>query len=152
MPTAVDLIKSLLTRELEATHAFIAILDRESEVLFSGSNPDELADTTQAKWLRANSLNSLHMERIALIKSMKNSEDEYELAFNDAQIKSLWDQLTPALVQAHTKNAENGLVLSQLLKSTEAAQAVLRNAINSDAVYSASGHTVNHGARILATT
>ena len=150
MPSHVDSIKSVISRELEATLAFIAILQRESEVLASMSDPDALADVTQAKWYRANALNARHMERIALLETLQIKNNPDELAASEPDIKTLWDQLKPALQQARAMNAEHGVMIQHYLKATEQAMAVLRTSSGSNEVYAANGRTVSKGTRVLA--
>ena len=152
MPSPIDAVKSLISRELEATHAFIAILQRESAVLASMTDPNALADVTQAKWYRANALNALHLERIALLATLQIKDDPDDLATSDPEIQSLWDQLKPALQQARTMNAEHGVMIQHYLKATEEAMAVLRTSSGANEVYAANGRTVSKGTRVLASS
>lgn len=150
MLSHVDSVKSVISRELEATLAFIAILQRESDVLASMSDPDALADVTQAKWYRANALNALYMERIALLETLQIKNDLDDLAASHPDIKTLWDQLKPALQQARAMNAEHGILIQDYLKATEQAMAVLRTSGSTNEVYAANGRTVSKGTRVLA--
>lgn len=144
-------LHQLLSREQEETDAFVAVLEQEAQILTSGADPQALADVTQSKWYRANALNTLCMQRQALLDTMNPTTDMATLAAMHPGIGAVWNELKPSFERARELNASNGVVIEHLRKSTEEAMAVLRAASGQATVYTANGRPTAASTRVLAT-
>ena len=152
MTDTVTTLEPLLALEQKEAAIFVAILEKETDILVSGVDPEALADVIQEKWYRANALNTLHIERHALLNKLDPTITMDELATTSPSIREAWLTLKPLLELARERNTSNGMLIEQLKKNTEDAMLILRAASGQSSVYTSKGRSTGITSRILATT
>lgn len=152
MTDTITTLTQLLAREQKEAAIFVATLEKETDILVSGADPEALADITQEKWCRANALNTLCLERQTLLNTLDEDINMDVLASTSSAVNEAWLALKPLFELASERNASNGMLIEQLKKNTEDAMAILRSASGQSSVYTAKGKSTGISSRILATT
>jgi len=135
-----------LNAEIDATSAFIGLLEEEAELLTgetsSGASLATLPALTQAKQALADTLAALARTRAQHVNAANSADNHartHAAAAEDDALWQAWHTLLNLADEAHSLNQRNGALIDLHLRHTQQSLAALRAAMGANTLYAADG-------------
>jgi len=139
-------LRACLEAEIDATSAFIDLLEQEAELLTDSTALDTLPELTVRKQALADQLTTLARARLAHLPAVDQTNDtdtDYDrttaVAATDDALWQAWHTLLDLADQAHDLSLRNGALIDVHLRHTQQSLAALRAAIGAGSLYAADG-------------
>lgn len=135
-----DALLKALNDERSALSAFVALLEREQDLLLN-NQVDQLLEVAEQKSGDALALNELAEKRHKLLRQFNSGNATTESWFreNRPDALSIWQDIDSMTKRAQHLNQTNGELIQMKLRHNQQALTVLSNAVNKTGVYGRNG-------------
>lgn len=139
-----DQLEQTLDAELECVQAFLSVLQKESQVLAEGADPEQLNQITTEKNDYAAQLSNLSGNRNKILKSLDLETDReglQSLAEGKPEFIEVIQKLIDTTAQASILNHGNGQIIDRFLSNHQQALDVLYHLTGRSQIYDAKGRS-----------
>ena len=146
MPADINALREAIAAEAAAMIAFVALLEKEKQVLVTGT-PDEILASAAQKSALASQLTHAGTQRDAALAALgvaqtRQGVDEF-LTNQAADLQPAWATLLDLAHKANQLNSSNAALVNSRLQTNQQALAVLLSSTGetSNTVYGPDGHS-----------